>query len=206
MAITYPITPPLAPVERSLVLSGRSVVAITQSPFTLSQQIQAFGGEQWSFSMTLPPMARAEAEEWVAFLFKLKGRQGTFLLGPYHGRAARGTVPGMPSVDGANQTGNELDTTGWTANQTGILLAGDFVQLNSGGTTSLHKILEDADSDGAGDSTLLLWPSIRTSPADMSVVVVTNPVGHWLLVSNLMSYSVDVAQHYGLTIEAEEAL
>lgn len=206
MAITYPLTPPSTQREVDLSITARNVIAVSESPFTLSQQVQAHPGEAWALALTLPPMERDDAEEWVAFLCALRGRLGTFLLGPYHGVSARGVATGTPLVAGGGQTGAELDTDGWTPSTAGILKKGDFIQLGTGADAHLHKLLEDADSDGAGASTLSIWPSLRTSPTDNAPVVVSSPVGLWRLTTNSVSWSVNVAQVFGLAIDAVEVL
>jgi len=206
MPISYPLTPPSTPVERTITLSARSVVAVTASPFTLSQQVQEHQGQAWAVSLALPPMPRAAAEAWIAFLLQLHGRLGTFLFGPAHGATARGIATGTPLVDGAAQTGYQLDTDGWTPNTAGILLAGDFIQLGSGSSSRLHKVLADVASDADGDATLTLWPNLRSAPANDAAIVVASPKGLWRLAANEASWDVDVAQHFGLSIDAEEAL
>ncbi len=60
----------------------------------------------------------------------------------------RGAATGTPLVKGASQTGNTLTTDGWTTGVTGILKAGDWIQLGTGSTSTLHKLQQAADSDG----------------------------------------------------------
>lgn len=206
MAISYPLTPPSSPIEREISLVAKAIVAVSVSPFTFSQQAQAHQGQAWALSMSLPPMERADAEAWVAFLLKLNGRQGTFLFGATHWATPRGVATGTPLVNGGSQTGNELVTDGWTTGITGILKTGDMIQLGSGASARLHKVLEDVDSDGGGNATLLIWPSLRTSPADDAAIVVSSAKGLFRLVANQVGWDVTVAQHFGLSIEAEEAL
>ena len=138
MPISYPVTPPSSPSARDCELSGRAVVGVTESPFTGSQQVQASQGQMWSLSVTLPPMVRADAEAWFAFMLKLNGRYGTFTFCPPAMKTPRGIATGTPLVDGASQTGNSLATKGWTATQTGILKAGDLLQLGTGATCLLY--------------------------------------------------------------------
>ena len=76
----------------------------------------------------LPPMTRAEGEQWVSFLIKLKGMQGTFLLGDPAGATPRGsaaTTAGTPVVNGAGQVGDDLSISGLPADVDGCLLTGD---------------------------------------------------------------------------------
>lgn len=77
-------------------------------------------------------MADAVAEDWIASLLALKGRQGTFLLGDSILKAPRGTALGTPVVSGAGQTGDTLITSGWPVASNGLLKKGDWIQLGSG--------------------------------------------------------------------------
>jgi len=202
MAITYPLSLPDATSYRSARMTARSVVGITRSPFTGSQQVQKHQGQWWEFEAALAPMARASAEGWIAFLLSLNGQQGTFLLGDPLGSTVRGVGTGTPLVKGASQTGNSLITDGWTASQTGILKAGDYFQLGSGSSSKLYKVLADANSDGSGDATFDIWPSINTAVADNSALTISSAKGAFRLASNEMGFDLQQAQQYGLAFSA----
>ena len=154
-------------------------------------------------------MQRADAEQWAAFLLRLRGAYGTFLLGDPNGSTPRGSAsatPGTPLVNGASQTGDELDIDGLPVSATGYLKAGDYIQLGSGSTATLHKVLEDVNSDGSGEATLNLWPKVRTAPSDDATVTVSNAKGNFRLASNETTWDIDQASIYGITFGAVEAL
>jgi len=205
MAITYPVTFPDVGI-RAMNIRARTVVGISSSPFTGQQQVYKHQGEWWEAEVTLPPMKRATAEQVTAFLIKMKGRYGTFLLGDPANTSPRGVGTGTPLVYGADQTGSSLITDGWTVSTTGILKAGDWIQLGSGSTTTLHKILDDANSDASGIATLEIFPSLRSSPADNAQITKSSPKGIWRLSSNEMSWNIDEASVYGITFACVEAL
>ena len=205
MAITYPVTFPAVGI-RSMNIRARTIVGVSASPFTGQQQVYKHQGEWWEAEVTLPPMKRATAEQVAAFLIKMKGQYGTFLLGDPANTSPRGVGTGTPLVNGANQTGSSLVTDGWTADTTGILKAGDWIQLGSGSTTTLHKVLDDVDSDGSGNATLELFPRIRTAASDDAAITVSSPKGIWRLASNTMEWSIDEASVYGVTFACVEAL
>ncbi|MBI3936761.1 MAG: hypothetical protein HY323_07270 [Betaproteobacteria bacterium] len=99
MSISYPLSMPSSPTAfRGMRLIGDSRVALEDSPFTGEQQVQDWGGKLWRFSAALPPMKRAEAEEWAAFLLKLNGPRYTFLAGDPLGATPRGSAGGTPTV------------------------------------------------------------------------------------------------------------
>jgi hypothetical protein len=153
-------------------------------------------------------MNRAQAEEWFSFLVKLNGQYGTFLLGDPHSapRGSASSTPGTPVVNGASQTGAELAIDGLPASATGYLKAGDYIQLGAGSTATLHKVLNDVNSNGSGEATLDIWPDLRSSPADDAAVVISNAVGVFRLAANEIGVDINEIEFFGITFAAVEAL
>lgn len=206
MTISFPLSLPTVGGIRSASIMMMDVVGAGESPYTLTQEIFEHAGKRWAMNVQVVPNRRDIAEQWVAFLATLRGRRGTFLMGDPIGRTPRGIATGTPLVKGASQTGDTLLTDGWTNSTTGILLAGDWIQLGTGATSRLHKVLQDANSDGSGNATLELWPGPRTAPADNEAIVISNTVGLWRLASNTRSYDIGLAQVIGLGFDCVEAL
>jgi len=206
MAITYPVSFPASIGFANLNIRARTVVGVNASPFTGQQQVYKHQGQWWEAEVSLPPMKRADAEQVIAFLLKMNGQYGTFLLGDKANPSTRGVGTGTPLVNGASQTGDELITDGWTISTTGILKAGDWIQLGSGSTTRLYKVLDDVNSDGSGNATINIFPNLRSSPDDDAVLTVSNTQGLWRLVSNETEYSIDNMSIYGMTFACAEAL
>lgn len=209
MAETYPLTLPTHTGVSQVEITASNVVAITESPFTLSQQVVKHAGERWSAVITIPPVKRVDAEYWNAFFLRLRGKFGTFLLGDPSSATPRGSAssaPGTPVVNGGSQTGNELDIDGLPLSATGYLLAGDYIQLGSGSTARLYKVLQDVNTNASGQATLNLWPDLRTSPTDNSAVVVSNARGVFRLANNEATWTVNNAGLYSISFAAMEAL
>ena len=206
MAIAYPLALPTTTGIAKIRISANNVVGVSQSPFTAKQQVYKYTGQFWEAEISLPPMKRADAEYWISFLLKLNGSYGTFLLGDPNGATARGVATGTPLVNGASQTGSELITDGWTTSTTGILKAGDYIQLGSGSSAKLHKVLDDVNSDSNGNATLTLWPDLRSAPADNAAITVSGAKGLFRLSTNQQDWNVNEASIYGMTFPAREAL
>jgi hypothetical protein len=202
---TFPITFPTSDIK-SINIRARNVVGMSVSPFTGQQQVYKHQGQWWEMEVTMPAMKRADAEAVNAFLISLNGRYGTFLLGDVANPTPRGVATGTPLVYGAGQTGDTLVTSGWTSSTTGIMKAGDWIQLGSASATRLYKVLEDANSDGSGYATLSIYPNLRQSPSNGASVVITNPKGQWRLATNEHNYSIDIGKIYGITFACVEAL
>lgn len=388
MTISYPLALPSHTGLRAIELRATNAVAYSRSPFTFAGQAFAYPGQMWQADVTLPPMKRADAEQWVAWLVSLRGQLGTFLMGDPIGASPRGTalanrvnlfdyseqfdnaawtkgnatitansiaspdglttadtlventatsahniaeafswvagtvytlsiyakeqsdrnirltlptaqfggvtsiaifdttngqvlsvsagvtaqsesvgngwfrfsiskaatvtasgsvdirlvegtnvstylgdgVSGVyiwgaqlevgsaptayqpifngygPFVNGASQTGASLVIDGASPDEVGYLLPGDYIQLGSGSTATLHKVLEQVDTDSSGNATLTLWPHIRTAPADNAAVTLGNTVGRWRLASNESSWNVNEASIYGISFSCVEAV
>lgn len=203
--MSFPISFPTTLTFSSFKITPRNVVARTESPYTLSDKVYEWGGQAWMIEGTLPLMTRETAEAYTTFLLKLRGRAGTFLLPIPDAVTPRGVATGTPLVKGAGQTGYTLVIDGLTPGVNGIFLAGDYIQLGTGSTTRLHKLLDDANSNGSGEATLNIWPMLRSSPADNAAVTVSNCKGLFRLDQD---YGVDIDsnKHYLMSFAAMEAL
>lgn len=204
MSFTYPLTPPTAPGFLRVQLSGFPVVAVTRSVWTHATQVQVHPGKSWAAECTLPAMNRAEAEQWITFFLALNGQQGTFVLGDQSAMVPRGTAGGVPRVNGAQQSqASVLVTDGWTASQTGILLKGDYIQLQN----RLFKVLDDVNSDGSGNASFNIWPSLRETISDNETIVTQGTKGLFRLANNNMPLAdIDEAMIYTTSFSAVEAL
>lgn len=206
MTISYPLTLPTHTGIAAISLRAVNAVVYSRSPFTFAGQAFAYPGQMWQADVTLPPMKRADAEQWVAWLLSLRGQLGTFLLGDPLGATARGTPTGTPLVKGAGQTGGGLEIDGATSSVTNWLRAGDYIQLGSGSSARLHKVLQNVNSDASGNVSLDIWPHIRTAPADNAAVTVSSAKGLFRLATNEQDWSIDAASIYGVTFSAMEAV
>lgn len=209
MAESYPLNFPTAIGIASVRMTAKSVVGVAASPFTFSQQVFRHPGERFEADIVLPAMNRAEAEEFNAFRLRLRGQFGTFLFGDPAAATPRGSAastPGTPVVNGADQTGDSLAIDGLPTSATGYLKAGDYIQLGTGASSQLYKVLEDADTNASGEATLNIFPALRSSPGDGATVTVSNAKGVFRLASNEMAWDVNEALIYGITLGAVEAL
>lgn len=207
MAITYPRSLPSAMKFQSATFRTNSAVGISKSPFTGQEQAVAHQGQWWTADLSVTPIAAADARAITAWLTSLNGREKSFLLGDPAGATARGsasTAPGTPLVDGASQAlGSALLCKGAPNGATNYLKEGDYVQLGSGSTASLHMVLEDVTSDGSGGFTLNIWPNLRTAPADNAVLTVASPVGRFRLAVNQSVWNLSTVT-YGFSFQAIE--
>lgn len=220
MAYTYPLTLPTVTGLARITLRAVSAVGLSTSPFTFKQQAVKFSGQRWEADISLPPMKRAAAEEWIAFLLRLNGHEGRFLLGDPSGATARGsasTTAGTPLSNGtgvqtgsnpttyAGQVGSAIDVDGMPASATGYLKQGDYIQFGAAGGATLHKVLTDVDTNASGEASIDIWPYAR-GIQDNTAMTVASCVGQFRLNSNQQNWDVNQAQTFGINFTAVEVV
>ena len=209
MARVYPLTFPTIIGITDISWHAISSDVLTMSPQSFAQQVIDNGGQRFDVDVMLPPLTRAEGNEFVAFALELNGRVGTFLFTPPEGATARGSAsstPGTPVINGASQTGDSVNIDGLPNSATGYLLAGDNINLGTGSGTELYKCVNDVNSDGSGLATVDIWPDLRSAPADGSAVVVANAKGLFRMASPQIEWAVDVRSIYGMALTFMDAL
>lgn len=195
MAISYPLSMPTPTIGmESIVLRSVNVVATSQSPFTLKQQVVAHQGQRWEASVNIPPVKRDKAAKWTAFLTALKGQRGTFLLGDPDYSTPQGTI------STGTITGSAGDET-VTVSMTGTLLAGDYIQLGALGAARLHKVLEDQ----SGNGNLEIWPALRNDYTAQTILF-NNPRGVFRLANNINEWSINNSSVYGMSFDCIEVI
>ena len=200
MAIAYPISIPTGIGIAEIELRAINAVALSRSPFTFDSQAHAYPGQMWQADITIPQTNNIEvAEEWVAFLLSLRGQFGTFLLGDPLRTTLRGTATSC------SVTGSSGDSTVSATVPNGqTLLRGDYIQLGSGATSTLHKVLVDYTGTGSA-SNLEIWPALRTDRSSATATL-SNTKGVFRLSSNEQAWSINESNAYGITFGAMEAI
>ena len=197
MAISYPLSFPNNNSICSIDLTTRNAIAVSRSPFTYAEQIHSYSGQQWEAVVTLKPMVRSDAEAWLSFLVSLRGQYGTFLLGDPGGYSLQSSAaPSSATITGSAGSGS-LSVT-----MTGTITAGDYIQIGSSSSATLHKVLETKVNSG----TLEVWPFLRVNHNSATSLVLTNPRGRFRLASNETNWSLNELRHYGITFAAMEVI
>jgi hypothetical protein len=121
-------------------------------------------------------------------------------------RHTRGTATGTPLTNGADQSGSELVTDGWTGSVTGILKEGDIITLGSSSADYTYSVnpgnlltnegvaqfvvTADVDSDSSGNATIPIYPSIISTGAYKTVDA---NVGDGVAINVLDSHTANLA-------------
>jgi len=213
MTISYPHDPPATPAYRAITYDPVSLAGMTEGPLSLVQQVQSHQGESLIMQVEMPQMTRAEAEAWIAWRLALRGRFGYFRLTvDPTSSTPRGAVTGSPLANSAISPAVNLArerllyVKALPLGTTGVFKAGDWVGVTVDSLPRLHKVLVDADSDGAGLATLDIWPALRGDVADGSAIVYSSPQGTFRMAGNRAPWSVEIGAIYGLDFVAMERL
>jgi hypothetical protein len=192
--ITYPSTPKAQGMSWRLVMPTQTNV----SEWTGRRQTIASGRGWWECQITLPPIVgTTNINAWRAFTAKSRGGANDFQI-PVD-PTAQSTSSATPSVNGANQTGRQLNTDGWTPSTT-PLVAGQFVTINN----QLLQLTENVTVNGSGVATLTFEPSIRVSPSDNAAIEYKNPFCLMYLIEE-PTFSVETGYVYNLSLNLRES-
>jgi hypothetical protein len=210
MPIVYPLTLPTVRGIRDIVIRQNSVVAVGSSPYTGEQQAQVYPGQWWEASIRLPTMRQDWAAPWEAFLAKLNGQQGTFLLGDCYREAPLGAAaltPGSPVFDGSHSVrSGTIALRGCPASVTGYLLEGDYIQFGTGGSSRLHMVLENINTDSDGQCDTTIWPKTRVPYADGAAISLFNTVSVFRRTSNIGEIPRVPGSFTDIAFDAKEAI
>ena len=115
----------------------------------------------------------------MGFLLKLNGYEHRIRL-PVFGLYNQGAWSGTPLVNGSGQAGKVLaiDAAG-EGNVTDYAHAGDWIEVNG----ELKMVMANADLS-SDETTIKIWPPLRTSPADNAAIDHTTPTGVFMLEGN----------------------
>jgi len=152
----------------------RTMTQVFTSPISGDTQTVFLPGAKWSASLTFSNLTQNNARALMAFLVRLRGPGGRFWLYDHSQPTPRGTastVGTYAQVNGADQTGDTINTKGWVGNQLNLLLPGDYFQIGD----ELKMVMETAVSNNTGLSTITFDPPIRNSPAANSNIIIEKP-------------------------------
>lgn len=149
---------------------------VFESPLNRSDDTVALPGDRWFATVSMPTLSsRSEfqraARVLAAFLMQLRGQSGRCYMTPSDYIGPDGTAAGPGKVNGASQVSSSLVTDGWTPNQTGLFLPGDYIQAGS----QLFMVMAAVPTDASGNATIPVMPPIRRSPTDNADIITTAP-------------------------------
>ncbi|HXP07573.1 MAG TPA: hypothetical protein VN828_03715 [Acidobacteriaceae bacterium] len=193
---------PSSPGQRQVDWEGTNLVGELTNGFTGQQQIQNWNAGWLAATVTMPPLQRADAANWVAFLLQLQGPSGVFMFGDGLATQPLGTAQGMGVTVGINQGPNSFTTNGWTPSQTNLLLPGDYIQVGY----RLYRNMNMVSSDTGGNASISIWPPMRENPAAGTPIVTASPQGLFRLADNTQRWSESYLRTTGISFKVREAI
>ena len=184
----------------------RRSVAISESPFTGKQQTYEYPYALWWATLTLPPMNELLAGRWVAFIMKLHGRRGTFLLRNPDYRL-KGAASGRHTLLNDIEIGaNSIVLQTPFPNIRNTYRAGDFIQVGSGGLAKLYMVADDANTSASGSVSINIEPSVKAGASAGSVVEYENPHGVFRMDKSDLQWDTNKNRIYNISFGCTEAL
>jgi hypothetical protein len=162
---------PTSPQAASINIKSFSPTFVSVS-HSLKEQRRRRGGHRWLLEIDFPPMTRSEFAPIYAFAVKQRGQFEAFTYYPPTVSNPQGTATGTPLVNGDQSAGDiTIVTDGWS-NSITCLKAGDFLKFS--GHNKVYMVVEDATSDGSGNSTLTIEPPLKADLSDNESITTGN--------------------------------
>lgn len=169
--------------------------AVSQSPYTLQQQVQSYGGMRWEADVTLKPLNGDDALAVQAFFAKLSGRKESFELPIVFQFNDNSSQPiGEQSINGSQSKGEStIDITTDTA-----IPAGRMIRVGG----RCYMITNAVNS---GNVAVDIVPPLRTGLSDNQTIYF-NPTGIFRLTSDEVAWGVSNDLKYGFSFTCVEAI
>lgn len=204
MAFSLPWSIGVAKVTNWSLLDNREV---HESPITKQSQVEVRPGARFACEIELEPMKPEAAQRWFAAL--VRGLGEAFYLSPPKTATAlcerlSGVSPGVPQVDGPDQSGVVLKTRLWPADY--AIPAGQYVECLAGGYASLHVVQQDAAASAGGLADLSIYPPLRNSPASGAALRLNAPRAEFRISGNRADLESSRFEFERVRVRAEEWL
>ena len=169
---------------------------------SLKRQARTNSIQKWALSFGYTVLNRATIMQFYAFLIGQRGQADTFTtILPGH-TTPQGSWAGSPVVGAASQTGTSIAMTGFTASQTGVAKAGDFLKF--AGHTKVYMVTADANSAVGGTATLSIQPALLVSPAAGEAITTSSVPFTVSLASDTLDGSIQAGPIYSFNIDMVE--
>lgn len=152
-----------------------SNVGIAASPFTGGIQVTELPGAKWKLTFGYDSLSAKYGRQLKAIKAMLRGGAEVAHIHDLSYLPRRSAEPGVPIVNGANQAGGVLASSGWTPG-IAILEMGDQISyLCSDGMYRMHMVTGAVSSDGSGNANIPISPPLRNPPVNATPISSINP-------------------------------
>ena len=142
----------------------KTLFSETDSGKTFRRQVQ---GQRFSFTVSYPPMTRAEFAPIMAFIMKQRSRKESFTITLPSYMNAQGNETGTLLVNGAHSVADTtIDIDGFASDGASRLKAGDLIKFAH---DKVYMVVEDVTSS-SNSATVTIEPPLREALANNSSV------------------------------------
>ena len=156
------------------------------SDSTGATQARLLGPPRWTLSMAAPNIGLSEADAavWETMILSLRGGVNFLSAWDIVKNAPRGTCRGTMTLSGAHAQGATTVLIAVTGQSGLTLVPGDWLQIGSGTTGQLVKVMAGGTA-GAATISVVVEPPIRPAAGYAGGTAVTwdKALGHYKLVS-----------------------
>lgn len=170
-----------------------------------TQIVRLAEATRWTVSGELRPIITEEnALAWQAFFEELDGMANVF---PLRATETRQTTAANPTVNGAGQTGSQLNLTGLTGSVGSTFLAkGRKISVPlPNGDVQLETLTQALVVGSGGTGTAYFKGTLRQAPANGATVEAQWPYALIRSTTAELGYDVEAGQTYGFAFTGEEA-
>lgn len=161
-------------------------------------------GSRFQLDITLAPRSYAVlgsrgAMQWISKLNQALEGEALF---PFPQPDLNIPAPGIARVNGAEQQGMTLNADGLTANWP--WRDGQFFSIEHNSNHYLHHFTDDGSANVSGQAALPIFPLLRASPADNSLLHITKPYIQGSIIGNQNEWTIDRIRNVGLSFSIRE--
>lgn len=165
--LTYP-TLSRSPTRVEWRLISRTQLHV--SPLTGAAQTQELPGGHWSVMLAYDTLMQDDARLLEAWFAAMRGRAGRVYIHNMGRPLPYGAGGGTPLVDGS-ASGSTIPVKNAPVSVTNWLRAGDLVGLGN----TVHRVLADVNTSGAGTASLSVFPVLRATAANNAPITLVRP-------------------------------
>ena len=170
----------------------------TVSGISFRRQISS---QRWQFTLSLPPMTRAEFAPVYAFMIKQKGSKESFTVVAPEISSTRGSETGTVLVNGSHTAGDTtIDIDGLNSG----LKAGDLIKFAS--HQKVYMVIDDANADSNGEATITIEPPLRENLANDEAITYNNVPITVRAVNDIQEFQLGNDPVYRIEIDVVEDL
>lgn len=162
------------------------------------------GSQYFTLSVQLPPLNKDDAMDVFAFLQKQKNSFDNFSYQyPTTNRGTNRTQTDI-TANGAHSVGDStINLSGFDLSTSDVLKAGDLIKFN--GHSKVYMVQADVASDGSGNSTVAISPSLVETLSNAEAVDVDQPNFTVYLDGDVL-FSTDASGFYDISFDLREVV